>query len=130
MEGVLYEVEPKNNDDWYWMYAAAVITGKAAEGQNDVVDYGRHRLLVISIDQMRDHFFQMLGPRVFHHWRDRHQAGFSFRYFLDHLEPHIARPAPYSSRMQLLSAEGHTAVAVPYQRGEGMMWLLAEELAV
>ena len=43
----------------YWMYAAV----KAGpEG------------LLISNDEMRDHMFQLLAPRFFHKWKQRHQA--------------------------------------------------------
>lgn len=46
-----------NNDDWYWLYAA--------------VKFGA---FVVSNDQMRDHNFQMLAPRHFFKWRERHQV--------------------------------------------------------
>ena len=30
--------------------------------------------LLISNDEMRDHMFQLLAPRFFHKWKQRHQA--------------------------------------------------------
>lgn len=48
-----------SNDDWYWMYAAV-----AAGSQ------GR----LISNDEMRDHVFQLLAPRYFYKWKQRHQV--------------------------------------------------------
>eukprot|EP00656_Telonema_subtile_P034965 TRINITY_DN3898_c0_g1_i1.p1 TRINITY_DN3898_c0_g1~~TRINITY_DN3898_c0_g1_i1.p1 ORF type:complete len:644 (-),score=183.28 TRINITY_DN3898_c0_g1_i1:170-2101(-) len=49
------------NDDWYWLYAAAV--GKS---------------MAITNDQMRDHNFQMLSPKHFLKWKERHQAFYNF----------------------------------------------------
>lgn len=49
------------NDDWYWLYAAAV--GKS---------------LAVTNDQMRDHNFQMLSPKHFLKWKERHQAFYNF----------------------------------------------------
>eukprot|EP00903_Cladosiphon_okamuranus_P008688 g8324.t1 len=54
---------PRNNDDWYWLYAA-VFTGG--------------RVLVLTNDEMRDHHFSMLSHRSFQRWKERHQARFSF----------------------------------------------------
>jgi len=34
--------------------------------------------LLISNDEMRDHMFQLLAPRFFHKWKQRHQASFNF----------------------------------------------------
>ena len=55
----LYVTPYGSNDDWYWMYAAV-----AAGSQ------GR----LISNDEMRDHVFQLLAPRYFYKWKQRHQA--------------------------------------------------------
>lgn len=56
-----------SNDDWYWMYAAV-----AAGSQ------GR----LISNDEMRDHVFQLLAPRYFYKWKQRHQVNPSLPYLL------------------------------------------------
>lgn len=50
---------PKNNDDWYWLYAAVYIGG---------------RVLVLTNDEMRDHHFSMLSHRSFQRWKERHQV--------------------------------------------------------
>ncbi len=47
----------------YWMYAAVKAGPKG---------------LLISNDEMRDHLFQLLAPRFFQKWKQRHQASISF----------------------------------------------------
>jgi ribonuclease P protein 3 len=59
--GVLYQTPPGMNDDWFWLHAALM-----------------YRTLVITNDEMRDHHFQMLAPRMFLRWKDRHMIHFSF----------------------------------------------------
>lgn len=61
--GVLYSTPPGMNDDWFWMHAAL---------------YSGPGTLVLTNDEMRDHHFQMLAPRSFLRWKDRHQVHFSF----------------------------------------------------
>lgn len=59
--GNLY-VTPKGfNDDWFWMYAAV-----------------KYCLPVITNDEMRDHHFELLSPRYFTRWRERHRVMFEF----------------------------------------------------
>ncbi len=55
----LYVTPYGSNDDWYWMNAAV-----AAQTS------GR----LISNDEMRDHVFQLLTPRYFYKWKQRHQV--------------------------------------------------------
>eukprot|EP00899_Mesostigma_viride_P022293 jgi/Mesvir1/3248/Mv16389-RA.3 len=57
-ETCLYCTPDKSNDDWYWIYAAVVGNG-----------------FLVSNDLMRDHLCQMLAPRYFLKWRERHQVG-------------------------------------------------------
>ncbi|GAX21880.1 hypothetical protein FisN_30Hh081 [Fistulifera solaris] len=59
--GLLYQTPRDMNDDWFWMQAALV----AGPGT-----------LVLTNDEMRDHHFQMLAPRSFLRWKDRHQVHF------------------------------------------------------
>ena len=33
-----------------------------------------HKGFMVSNDEMRDHIFQMLAPRYFHKWKQRHQV--------------------------------------------------------
>jgi hypothetical protein len=47
----------------YWLYAAV------AAGSNG---------LLISNDEMRDHVFQLLAPRYFYKWKQRHQSKYTF----------------------------------------------------
>lgn len=49
------------NDDWFWMYACVKI-----------------QCHIITNDEMRDHHFQMLSPRWFSRWKERHVVHFSF----------------------------------------------------
>ena len=62
-KGVLYCTPHGMNDDWFWLHAAL----SAGPGT-----------LVVTNDEMRDHHFQMLAPRSFLRWKDRHQVHFSF----------------------------------------------------
>ena len=57
--GLLFQVPRGSNDDWFWLYAAL-------KSGNDVK--------LVSNDQMRDHHFDMLAPRTFLLWRERHQV--------------------------------------------------------
>lgn len=49
-DGILYASPAGANDDWFWLYAATVLGD------------GWH---VVTNDQMKDHHWQMLGPRSF-----------------------------------------------------------------
>ncbi|KAH8074167.1 hypothetical protein JL720_10722 [Aureococcus anophagefferens] len=57
----LYSCALRNNDDWYWLYAAVA----AGPGS-----------LLVSNDEMRDHHFGMLSARAFLVWKERHLAKF------------------------------------------------------
>jgi pentatricopeptide repeat protein len=57
----LYETPARCNDDWFWLYLAVKLQCK-----------------VITNDEMRDHHFQMLSPRSFARWKERHQIHFGF----------------------------------------------------
>ena len=61
--GVLYRTPPGMDDDWFWLHAAL---------------YFGPGTLVVTNDEMRDHHFQMVAPRSFLRWRDRHQVHFDF----------------------------------------------------
>lgn len=45
---------------------------------------GSGRVFVVTNDQMRDHHFQMLNPRNFIKWRERHQVAFHFQEYGGH----------------------------------------------
>lgn len=57
----LYSCGLRNNDDWYWLYAA--VRGGAGT-------------LLVSNDEMRDHHFGMLSARAFLVWKERHLTKF------------------------------------------------------
>lgn len=84
---VVYKVQPGSNDDWYWLYAA--------------VKSGSHAGQVVSNDQMRDHHFQMLAPRHFLKWRERHQIKYRFTNSRSETRkrPGFMFPPVYSHRM-------------------------------
>eukprot|EP01041_Mallomonas_annulata_P011962 gene11962-25057_t len=58
---ILYESPAGCNDDWFWLYATVIL-----------------RCKVLTNDEMRDHHFQMLSPRWFARWKERHQIKYSF----------------------------------------------------
>jgi len=60
-EGILYKTPPGMNDDWFWMHAAL-----------------KYKTLVVTNDEMRDHHFQMMAPKFFLRWKERHQIHFDF----------------------------------------------------
>ncbi len=74
-EGILYKTPPGMNDDWFWMHAAL-----------------KYKTLVITNDEMRDHHFQMLAPKFFLRWKERHQAHFDFG------DVHMEQPRGISGR--------------------------------
>jgi hypothetical protein len=91
--GILYSTPPGMNDDWFWMHAA-LHSGP-----------GTH---VLTNDEMRDHHFQMLAPRSFVRWKDRHQIHFGFGNWekdaegksLRRRQVDLVYPEIYSRRMQ------------------------------
>jgi ribonuclease P protein 3 len=91
--GILYSTPPGMNDDWFWMHAA-LQSGP-----------GTH---VLTNDEMRDHHFQMLAPRSFVRWKDRHQIHFGFGNWekdaegksLRRRQVDLVYPEIYSRRMQ------------------------------
>ncbi|KAK9810941.1 hypothetical protein WJX73_010279 [Symbiochloris irregularis] len=91
-----------SNDDWYWIYAAVI-----AEKQG----------LLMSNDEMRDHIFQLLAPKYFHKWKQRHQV----RYRLHDSLAEFAYPAAYTICLQRL-ASGAWMLPSAAQPG---LWLCA-----
>ena len=61
--GLLYKTPRSMNDDWFWLQAS-LVSGPGT--------------LVLTNDEMRDHHFQMLAPRSFLRWKERHQVHFAF----------------------------------------------------
>lgn len=81
-----YAAPHGSNDDWYWMYAAV------AAGQ---------RGLLVSNDEMRDHLFNLLSPKYFDKWKQRHQMRYTFAGDVTTLE--FQSPPPYTRCTQHLS---------------------------
>jgi hypothetical protein len=108
-ENVLYQTPPGMNDDWFWMHVALARPGT----------------LMLTNDEMRDHHFQMLAPRSFVRWKERHQVHFSLGEWLP--DKHQRRrkviftyPDPYSRRVQRV-ADG-LVVPLP-KRGDDKRFL-------
>ncbi|KAL4448170.1 hypothetical protein ABPG75_005389 [Micractinium tetrahymenae] len=81
--GSFYATPAGSNDDWYWIYAS-VTAGE--------------RGLLVSNDEMRDHIFQLLAPKYFLKWKQRHQV--KYRFSTAGLE--LDYPAPYTTCVQQL----------------------------
>jgi hypothetical protein len=90
-EGTLFQTPIGMNDDWFWLHAAL-----------------KYKSLVLTNDEMRDHHFQMLAPRTFLRWKERHQVHFNFGQW-DHTngftdgrrrEVELVYPHAYSRRIQ------------------------------
>jgi len=85
----LYKTPRGMNDDWFWLHVAYT-----------------HRSLVVSNDEMRDHHFQMLAPRTFLRWKERHHAHFDFGNWIvgddgsRQREVLLTLPEAYSRRLQ------------------------------
>lgn len=91
-EGLLYRTPPGMNDDWFWLHAAL---------------HSGPGTLVVTNDEMRDHHFQMVAPRSFLRWKDRHQIHFEFGGWQKDAqgqsmgrEVKLAYPDRYSRRIQ------------------------------
>ncbi|DBA87294.1 TPA: hypothetical protein ACH3X1_004352 [Trebouxia sp. C0004] len=96
-----YATPTGSNDDWYWMYAAVKAGPKG---------------LLISNDEMRDHMFQLLAPRFFHKWKQRHQVKFTF----DESGLHLHHPAVYT-----VCAQGLANGSYVFPAAQGNAWLSA-----
>jgi len=83
-----YAAPMGSNDDWYWMYAAVVA------GTNGVL---------VSNDEMRDHLFNLLAPKYFKKWKQRHQTRYSFSGDPDTLV--LENPPPFTRCTQVLRKE-------------------------
>ena len=60
------------NDDWFWMHICLQSMKQRRDSANEVV--------LISNDQMRDHFWRMKNPRFFEKFRTNHVCNFSIQY--------------------------------------------------
>lgn len=69
--GRLYHTPKGFNDDWFWLYATI-----------------HYHLPVVTNDEMRDHHFQLLSPRYFMRWRERHRVPFDLYFVREELNVH------------------------------------------
>jgi proteinaceous RNase P len=96
-----YAAPMGSNDDWYWMYAAVVA------GTNGIL---------VSNDEMRDHLFNLLAPKYFKKWKQRHQTRYSFSGDPDTLV--LENPPPFTRCPQVLRKEnGATSWMFPISSG-------------
>ncbi|KAA6426205.1 MAG: Pentatricopeptide repeat-containing, partial [Trebouxia sp. A1-2] len=117
-----YATPTGSNDDWYWMYAAVKAGPKG---------------LLISNDEMRDHMFQLLAPRFFHKWKQRHQASacgkvevvlkclnclhlLQVKFTFDESGLHLHHPAAYT-----VCAQGLANGSYVFPAARGNAWLSA-----
>ena len=82
-DGVLYQTPPGMDDDWFWMHIALTRPGT----------------LMVTNDRLRDHHFQLMSPRCFLRWRERHQVSFDFGEIGDR-RVRFTFADPYSRRVQ------------------------------
>jgi Protein-only RNase P/Pentacotripeptide-repeat region of PRORP len=101
-QGFLYQTPHGMNDDWFWLHAALETNA-----------------MVVTNDHMRDHHFQMVTPRSFLRWRDRHQIYFHLaggRGSRNTTTVQLTYPDPYSRRIQLVN--GGLIVPMPKKGDE------------
>lgn len=103
-DSCFYAAPQGSNDDWYWMYAA--------------VSAG-HKGILISNDEMRDHLFNLLAPKYFKKWKQRHQMRYSFSGEPNTLQ--FQNPPPYTRCTQQLG----TSWMFPVAQDE--KWLCAKK---
>lgn len=97
-----------SNDDWYWIYCAV------AAGTNGIL---------ISNDEMRDHMFNLLAPKFFYKWKQRHQMRYIFSGTPSSLE--FSLPPPYTTCSQYL--EEHSMWVFPCSDGTWMSARMRKE---
>ena len=103
---VLYRTPSGMNDDWFWLHAAL---------------WNGRETLVVTNDEMRDHHFQMLAPRSFLRWKERHQIHFSFEWNNGQRTVELTFPETYSRRIQRVA---HRGLVVPLpKRGDEHRYL-------
>jgi hypothetical protein len=90
---VLLEVPRGLNDDWVWMCCTlrSALKGPA---------------LVVTNDLMRDHLFQMMGPRTFSKFRERHVCSYSLKHTVGVVEEGDVAAPPVESKVWKLCPPG------------------------
>lgn len=91
--GVLLEVPHGQNDDWFWLHVCL---------QSMKSERGGKEILLVSNDQMRDHYFRMRNPKSFQKFKSRHVCQYTIQFGEDgvnNYEYHL--PIPFSICMQV-----------------------------
>ena len=70
-EGILYECSGNLYDDWYWMYATVAETQSPEPPHPDAV-----ATRVVTNDEMRDHWHELLPVMAFNRWKHAQVAAF------------------------------------------------------
>lgn len=126
-DGLLYRVPPRENDDWYWIYCSLIGQSIGDEGADAaVVDesttaaLGKENefpacsppIMVVSNDQMRDHWLDMMAPRAFRRWKQTQVLRFDLNKtdFFDNGGPVVVEVDPRPTWSPL--AQGAPAVAI------------------
>ena len=98
----LYRVPRGENDDWYWIYASVLqheapspppspspsrdegaqglpgAQGNEGSGQGQGAGKGLGSMMVVTNDQMRDHWLDMVDPGAFVRWKQSQMLRFDF----------------------------------------------------
>ena len=88
--GMLYKVPPRCLDDYYWMLASVSDQTNSRKGCDLSVSttdtkerWPGTRPALISNDQMRDHKYGLLEPRLFRRWYGCHMVNYNFTAFVN-----------------------------------------------
>jgi len=85
----LYRVPPRCLDDYYWMLASVSDQTASRKGRDlsvpssDPKRWPGTRPALISNDQMRDHKYGLLDPRLFRRWYGCHMVNYNFSAFVN-----------------------------------------------
>ena len=100
------------NDDWYWMHIC-LLSMKNHANPSDI--------LLLSNDQMRDHFWRMKNPNFFQRFRTNHVGAFSILFGEDQVNHYkFELPIPFSIAVQRNGEWWH----IPFRTSQGIRWFL------
>lgn len=104
--GELLIVPHGQNDDWFWMHICLLSVRKLRCANSSHAFHEKSRLresevILVSNDQMRDHFWRMKNPKFFARFRANHVCGYTIKYgedLVNHYDFHL--PIPFSVSIQ------------------------------
>ena len=115
--GVLLEVPHGQNDDWFWLHVCLRSMKSERAGKE---------ILLVSNDQMRDHYFRMRNPKSFQKFKSRHVCQYTIQFGEDGVnkyEYHL--PIPFSICIQVSQSGNEKIWHVPHRTGSGeIRWLV------